>query len=191
MTTAGTATQRTTQWQIDPAHTEVEFAVRHLMISTVKGRFGQVTGTLTFDERDSSSLELDVTIPVATVDTREEKRDAHLRSPDFFSAEQYPVMTFRSRRVEGNPFARFRVIGDLTIRGVTRPVVLDAALEGRGNDPWGNERLGYSASGRISRTDFGLTWNMALETGGVLVGDEVRIAINAELSRPAVQSKAA
>jgi polyisoprenoid-binding protein YceI len=186
-----TAMRGPATWQIDPAHTEVEFAVRHLMISTVKGRFGQVSGALTFEERDPSALSLEVTIPVATVDTREEKRDAHLRSADFFDADRFPVMTFRGKRFEGNPLGTFRLVGNLTIKGVTREVSLDVTLEGRGNDPWGNERLGYSARGTINRSDFGLTWNMVLETGGVAVGDQVKLALNAELSRPAAQTKAA
>lgn len=185
MTTATLERTVTTQpWSIDPAHTEVEFSVRHLMISNVKGRFGNVTGSVEIDESNPASLKLDVTIPIATIDTRSEQRDAHLRSADFFNAEQYPTMTFKGRRVTGNVREGFRLVGDLTIRGVTREVTLDVTTEGRGLDPWGNERVGYSASGKVDRRDFGLTWNQLLETGGVTVGETVKITINTELMRP-------
>jgi len=183
MTTA-TAPTTAAAWQIDMAHTDVEFSVRHLMISNVKGRFGQVTGTAAFDPSNPASLELDVRIPVGTIDTREAKRDAHLRSPDFFDAEHHPEMTFVGRRIEGDVNDKFKLIGDLTIRGTRREVTLDVILEGRGNDPWGNERLGYSASAKIDRRDFGLTWNQAIEAGGVAVGHDVKITINTELMRP-------
>jgi polyisoprenoid-binding protein YceI len=173
-------------WQIDPAHTEVEFSVRHLMISNVKGRFGNVTGKVEIDEANPSALVVDVTIPVATIDTRSEQRDAHLRSADFFDAEHHPAITFSGRRVVGDPREGFRLIGDLTIRGVTREIALDVTTEGHGPDPWGNERVGYSASGKLERKDFGLTWNQLLETGGVAVGDTVKITINTELMRPRV-----
>ena len=169
--------------QLDPAHTEVEFSVRHLMISNVKGRFSQVKGSVELGENDALRS-LEVEIPLASVDTRAEQRDNHLRSPDFFDVEKHPVMTFRGRRVEGEVNDRFKLTGDLTIRGVTRPITLDVTLEGSGNDPWGNERRGYSASGKLDRRDFGLTWNQALETGGVVVGNDVKITINTELSRP-------
>ena len=171
-------------WQIDPAHTEVEFSVRHLMISNVKGRFGNVTGSVDFDPENPGAFALDVSIPVATIDTRLEQRDAHLRSADFFDAEHYPAMTFRGRSVIGDASGDFKLAGDLTIRGVTRPITLDVTTEGHGNDPWGNERVGYSAAGKLDRKDFGLTWNQLLETGGVAVGDTVKIAINVEVMRP-------
>jgi polyisoprenoid-binding protein YceI len=150
----------------------------------VKGRFCTVAGSLALDDANPDNVALDVKIPVATLDTRAEQRDAHLRSADFFDAEKYPDITFTARRVEGDVYDAFKLHGDLTIRGVTRPVVLDVTLEGRGADPWGNERLGYSASGKIDRRDFGLTWNQALETGGVAVGHDVKIVINTELMRP-------
>jgi polyisoprenoid-binding protein YceI len=185
MTTATlTAAPTSAPWLIDTAHTEVEFSVRHLMISNVKGRFGQVAGTVAYDPARPGPLALDVTIPVATIDTREEKRDAHLRSADFFDAEKHPVMTFKGKRVEGDVNHQFTLWGDLTIRGTTREVALDVTLEGKGNDPWGNERLGYSATGKIDRRDFGLVYNMALETGGVVVGEQVKLSINTELTRP-------
>ena len=171
-------------WQIDPAHSHVEFAVRHLMISTVKGAFGDVRGAVWVDESDARTVLVDVTIQVASIDTRQEQRDAHLRSADFFDAARFPTITFRSRMVEGNHHdSEFRLVGDLTIRGVTREVVLAVSNEGSLTDPWGAERAGFSAQGKIDRTDFGLTWNQALEAGGVVVGNEVKISIEVELVR--------
>jgi len=171
-------------WQIDPAHSHVEFAVRHLMISTVKGAFGDVRGAVWVDESDARTVLVDVTIQVASIDTRQEQRDAHLRSADFFDATHFPTITFHSRGVEGNHHdSEFRLVGDLTIRGVTREVVLAVSNEGSLTDPWGAERAGFSAQGKIDRTDFGLTWNQALEAGGVVVGNEVKISIEVELVR--------
>jgi polyisoprenoid-binding protein YceI len=178
-------------WQIDPAHSHVEFAVRHLMISSVKGAFGDVQGTVRVDESGARTVLVDVTIQVASIDTRQEQRDAHLRSSDFFDAERFPTITFRSRMVEGNHLdGEFRLVGDLTIRDVTREVVLDVSAEGRLTDPWGAERAGFSAQGKIDRTDFGLTWNQALESGGVLVSNEVKISAEVELIRQAKQAAA-
>ena len=174
------APQTLTTWTIDPSHSNVEFAVRHLMISTVKGRFGEVSGTVVADPASPTTGKVDITIGVASVDTREAQRDAHLRSADFFDAENFPSMTFRSTRIEGQG-DRFKVAGDLTIRGVSRPVVLDVTSEGVGKDPWGGERAGFSAVTRIKRSEFGLTWNQALETGGVVVGDEIKISLDVEL----------
>jgi polyisoprenoid-binding protein YceI len=168
-------------WKIDPAHTHVEFGVRHLMIATVKGRFADVEGTVSVEGDDASSAEVDVRIGAASIDTRVEKRDDHLRSADFFHAEEHPDLLFKSTGVERVGGDRLRVTGDLTIRGVTRQVVLNVEERGTAKDPWGGERAGFHASGRIDRKDFGLTWNQALETGGVLVGDEVRISIDLEL----------
>ena len=174
-----------TTWQIDPIHTQVEFAVRHLMISTVRGRFSDVQGTITAPAGDFGTAQVEVAIGAASVDTREPQRDAHLRSADFFDAETYPTIAFHSRRVE--PAAGgWSLTGDLTIHGVTRDVTLDVASEGLGRDPWGNDRAGFSAKGKISRKDFGLVWNQLLETGGVAVGDEVKISIDTELvAKPA------
>ena len=178
-------------WRIDPAHSHAEFAVRHLMISSVKGAFGDVQGTVWVDESDARTVLVDVVIQVASIDTRQEQRDAHLRSPDFFDAAKFSTITFRSRRVQGAPLeGRFRLTGDLTIRGVTREVTLDVSPEGRLTDPWGDERAGFSAHAKIDRTDFGLTWNQALETGGVLVSNEVKISIEVELVRQATQAAA-
>jgi polyisoprenoid-binding protein YceI len=176
-------TAKKTTWVIDPVHANVGFSVKHLMIATVRGSFTQVQGTVTVDESDPTTAEIDITVPTASVTTRDDKRDAHLRSPDFFDAERFPNMTFRSKRVERRSGDTFRVIGDLTIRDVTREVALDVELFGRAKDPWGNEKAGFEATTRINRADYGLTWNAALETGGVLVGDEVKISIEAELQK--------
>jgi polyisoprenoid-binding protein YceI len=175
--------ERTTPWTIDAAHSSAEFAAKHMMITTVKGRIADVRGTLTIDEAHPARSTVGVELGVASIDTRAEQRDAHLRSPDFLDVEQFPTITFRSRRVEGARLAEgaaFRVVGDLTIRGVTREVTLDATFEGRGRDPWGGERVSFSATTKIDRRDFGLTWNAALETGGVLVSNDVRIQLEVQ-----------
>ena len=169
-----------TTWQIDPTHSEVGFSVKHLMISTVRGRVSGVKGSVLLDSQDISRSSVEVEIDAATIDTREEKRDAHLRSPDFFDVEKHPTITFRSRRIEPLGGDRFRVTGDLTIRGVTREVVLEATDEGRERDPWGGERAGFTASGKVDRREFGLTWNQALETGGVLVSNDIKLSIEVQ-----------
>jgi polyisoprenoid-binding protein YceI len=172
--------QTTTTWAIDPAHSHVEFAVKHLMISTVKGRFGDVSGTVTASDDSFRDAALDIRIGVASIDTRQADRDTHLRSGDFFEVEKFPYMTFKSSRVEPKG-DDLKVTGQLTIRDVTKDVVLTVTPEGTGKDPWGGERAGFSATTRINRKDFGLTWNQALETGGFVVGDEVKISIDVEL----------
>jgi polyisoprenoid-binding protein YceI len=181
MSTTVTATQARTTWTIDPAHSQVEFAVRHLMISTVRGRFAGVKGTVIADEGNLGTAQVDVTIDVHTIDTREAQRDAHLKSADFFDAEKFPVLTFKSTRVTEVKGDRFQLVGDLTMHGVSREVTLDVTSEGRGKDPWGGERAGYSAVAKVNRSDFGLTWNQVLETGGIAVGDEIKISLDLEL----------
>lgn len=180
-----TTTAAATTWAVDPAHSVAEFAVRHMMISTVKGHFTNVTGTLLGDERDAEHASIGLTIPVAGIDTREPKRDAHLRSADFFDADRYPEISFRSTRITRLGTDKFSVTGDLTIRDITRPVVLSVESGGRGRDPWGGERVGFSATTTINRQDFGLHWNQALETGGVLVGNDVKISVDLELVKSA------
>jgi polyisoprenoid-binding protein YceI len=169
-----------TQWAVDPSHSHVEFSVKHLMIATVKGRFADVQGTVVIDEAEPSRSEVDVTIAVASIDTRAAQRDEHLRSADFFDVEKFPTLTFKSRRIERDG-DDFKLIGDLTIRGITREVTLDVTEHGRQTDPWGGQRAGFEAVGKIKRSDFGLTWNQALETGGVMVGDDVKLSIDVEL----------
>lgn len=178
--TTQTNTPTLTTWKIDPTHSAVEFAVRHMMITTVRGRFTDVSGTLEVDDTDPAGGRADIVIGAASIDTREAQRDAHLRSADFFDVERFPTLTFKSTRVEGTAQA-FKLAGELTIHGVTRPVTLDVTHEGRGRDPWGGERLGYTATTVIKRSEFGLTWNAALETGGFLVGDDVKISLDIQL----------
>ncbi len=183
MSTPTTAASGTTTYAIDPAHTALQFAVRHLMISTVRGTFRKVQGTVQTDDHHPDVAKVEVTVEIAGIDTREPQRDAHLKSADFFDAETFPVMTFQGGRLIGSADGPFKLVGELTIRGVTREVVLDVSPEGRGMDPWGNERAGYSLTAKISRGEFGLKWNQALETGGVVVGDEVKISGDVEIVR--------
>jgi polyisoprenoid-binding protein YceI len=168
-------------WQIDPAHTNVEFSVRHMMISNVKGQFQKTTGTITTSGADPASAKIDATIDATSINTRVDKRDAHLKSPAFLDVDKFPTITFKSTKVEADGSGKWKVTGDLTLHGVTKPVVLE--VEGTGTpitDPMGNTRAGASATTKISRKDFGLTWNQPLETGGVMVGDEVAISIDVE-----------
>ncbi len=171
-----------TSWQIDAAHTNVEFAVKHLMISTVKGRFGEVSGSLKGSLDDPSRFALEVVIPTQSIDTRQSQRDAHLRSPDFFDAENYPVIRFVGKKVKGDVSDEFTLIGDITIRDVTRELELQVTNEGNVRDPWGNERIGFSAKGKLDRRDFGLRYNQALEAGGFVVGDEIKISVDVEFT---------
>ena len=179
-TTAAPAGTLTT-WSIDPAHSHVEFAVKHLMIATVKGRFGVVRGTVHSDEVDPAKGRVEIEIDADSIDAREPQRDAHLRSADFFDVEKFPKITFRSTRLADVSGDRFKLTGDLTIHGVTREVTLDVTSEGRGKDPWGGERAGFSATTKLKRSEFGLTWNQVLETGGFVVGDEIRVSLDVEL----------
>jgi polyisoprenoid-binding protein YceI len=175
-------TQETAAYAVDRAHSAVEFAVRHLMISKVRGRFAQFEGQITLDPGGDLPVAVNAAIDAASVDTGEEQRDAHLRSADFLETEKYPRITFASTRIEGSP-DDFTIYGDLTIHGVTRRVALKANFEGSGSDPWGGQRIAYGAHTTISRKDFGLTWNAALETGGVVIGDDVRIELSVEALR--------
>jgi polyisoprenoid-binding protein YceI len=179
MTTAIAPTGTRTTWTLDPSHTTVEFVAKHMMITTVRGRFAEFEGTIVADEATLGDSSVEVTFKAASIDSRSEQRDGHLRSADFLDVETYPEVTFRSTRVEGSK-EKFKVTGDLTIRGVTRPITLDVTFEGTGKDPWGGTRSSFSASGKFDRRDFGLTWNVALETGGILVSNEVKIQIEAQ-----------
>jgi polyisoprenoid-binding protein YceI len=177
----GTAVAGTpTTWTIDPSHSTVEFVAKHMMITTVKGRFTEFAGTIVADEAKLESSSVDVTMQAASLDTRNEQRDTHLRSADFLDVENYPEVTFRSTALRGTKES-FKLTGDLTIRGVTRPITLDVTFEGEGKDPWGGTRASFSVSGKFDRRDFGLTWNVALETGGILVSNEVKINIEAQV----------
>jgi polyisoprenoid-binding protein YceI len=171
-------------YAIDPGHSEVGFSVRHMMVSKVRGRFSDVAGAVVVaDDPLASSVE--VTIGTASIDTRDEKRDAHLRSGDFFDVERYPTMTYRSVKVVPAGPDRWLVEGHLTLNGVTRPVPLSVSFEGVAVDPWGGVRAGFSARGEVDREDFGLNWNQALEAGGVILGKKVSIEIEVEAVRQA------
>jgi len=169
------------KWTIDPSHSTAEFTVRHLMITNVKGRFGKLEGTVEYDPKRPELTKFEATIDAASIDTRDEKRDAHLRSPDFFEVEKYPTLTFRSQEIKKSGDG-FTALGELTIRGVTKAVTLE--IEGpteETKDPWGNTRIGASATAKINRKDWGLNWNAALEAGGVLVGETVKISLEVSL----------
>ena len=168
-------------WQIDPAHSSIQFTVRHMMISNVRGRFEKFTGTVDFNEEHPEQSSVEVQIEAASINTKEAQRDGHLRSPDFLDAEQYPYLTFKSTRVTKTGENTGRIVGDLTIRDVTREVVLDVEYAGQAQSPWGTTSAGFSATTTINRKDWNLTWNQALETGGVLVGDQIKIAIELEI----------
>lgn len=163
------------RWQVDTSHSHVGFAVRHMMVSTVRGTFGEVDGFIDFDQDDPSTAKIDIQIDAASIDTHDDTRDQHLRSADFFDAENYPKLVFVSRSVEPISGDRFRVIGDLTIRDITQEVVAEATFEGTHGDPWGGTRVGFSATAEINRHDYNLNWNQALEAGGVVVGEKVKI----------------
>jgi polyisoprenoid-binding protein YceI len=167
-------------WHIDPAHSNVEFTVRHMMISNVKGQFQKTSGTITVNGNDSATAKIDATIDASSIDTRVEKRDMHLKSPDFLDVAKYPTITFKSTKVEANGPGKWKVTGDLTLHGVTKPVVLEVETSGAPINVMGNMRAGASATTQIKRSEFGLTWNKVLESGGVMVGDEVAISIDVE-----------
>ncbi|HEY4003154.1 MAG TPA: YceI family protein [Candidatus Xenobia bacterium] len=168
------------KWNVDPLHSHIAFSVRHLLISKVTGHFNRWTGDFNLDEGDPKASRIEVTIDASSVDTRVEPRDNHLRSADFFDVEKFPTLTFKSTSIDKVGESDFKLHGDLTIHGVTRPVTLDVEFSGTMKDPWGGERGGFSAHAAISRKDFGLTYNQVLETGGVAVGDKVDINIEVE-----------
>lgn len=168
-------------WQIDPAHSEINFSVRHMMITNVRGRFEKFSGNVYFDEQNPENSSVDVQIEASSINTREEKRDAHLLSPDFLNAEQYPYLTFKSKRIELLNDREAKIVGDLTIQDITREVTLNAVYSGQSKSPWGTTVAGFTAITTINRKDWNLTWNVALETGGWLVGDEIKIELELEL----------
>jgi polyisoprenoid-binding protein YceI len=176
------ASAATSTWELDPRHTAAQFSVRHLAISTVRGGFSNVTGTVVYDDKDVSKSSVDVTIDVSTVDTREPNRDKDLKSDHFFDLEHYPTMTFRSKKVEQAGVGKLKVTGDLTIHGVTKEVVLDVdGPTAPVKDPWGNQRAAINATTKINRQDYGVKWNAMMDNGGVVVGDDVSINIDAEM----------
>ena len=173
-------------WEIDSAHSGAHFSVRHLMIATVRGEFRKVTGTLNMDEKDISKSSVEAVIDTTTIDTREERRDNHLKSADFFDVAKFPTITFKSKSVTRQAEGKFKVAGDLTLHGVTKPVILDVeGLTNQVKDQRGNVKTGAAVTTKINRSDFGLIWNRAVETGGVAVSDEVGIIIDLELVKKA------
>jgi len=170
----------TSKWNIDAAHSGINFSIRHMVVSKVRGRFAKYTGTINLDEGDLTRSTVETTVDASSIDTGTPQRDAHLRGPDFFDVEKFAELRFQSTRIEKLDDAGYRVIGDLTIRDVTREVSLDVEYGGRGKDPWGNERIGFVAKTAFDRKDFGLGWNQLLEAGGVLVGDRVDIEIEVQ-----------
>jgi len=175
------AAPQTSTWNIDPVHSVAEFKVKHMMISNVKGQFHKVSGVLTLDEQDVTKSQVEASIDAGSLNTRDDQRDAHLKSPDFFHVESHPTLSFKSTAIKRTGDGELAVTGDLTIRGVSHIVVF--SVEGPtppAKDPWGNTRLGLAATTKINRKDFGLTWNAALETGGILVGDEVTITLDVQ-----------
>jgi polyisoprenoid-binding protein YceI len=180
-TTAAPKTTATTTWKIDPAHSAAEFKVKHMMISNVKGQFAKVSGILTRDEADLTKSQVEAVIDASSIETHDPQRDGHLKSADFFDVEKFPTLAFKSTRVSRVGDGELSIEGDLTIRGVTRKVVFSAeGPTAPAKDPWGNTRIAISATTKINRKDFGLTWNTALETGGILVGEEVTITLDVQ-----------
>lgn len=177
-TTTGVAT-----WTIDSVHSIAEFSVKHMMVATAKGRFATFGGTIQWDQGNLAASSVAIDIDVASINTNETGRDTHLRSDDFFSAEQYPTATFRSTKIEADGADEFKVYGDLTIRDQTHPIVLDAELEGQIVDPYGLNRAGFEVKGEISRKQFGLNWNALLETGGAVVADKVKLLFHIEATQ--------
>ena len=167
-------------WTIDPTHSVIGFSVRHAMVAKVRGRFGAFSGSLTVDGANPAASKAELTIEAASIDTQTADRDAHLKSPDFLDVEQFLTLTFVSTGIKATDDDEFVVTGDLTIHGVTKPVSIEVEYNGVGGDPWGNTRIGFEGKTTISRKDFGLTWNVALEAGGILVGDDIKIELDIE-----------
>ena len=172
-------------WQLDKAHSSINFSVRHMMISTVRGRFEDFDGTFEINETNPTQSKIEVEIQAASINTKESQRDGHLASPDFFDVAQYPTITFKSKRVEKLANQDVRLVGDLTIKNITKEVVLAVEYAGQAKSPWGTINAGFTAQTKISRKDWDLTWNVALETGGMLVGDEITINIELEIIKQA------
>jgi polyisoprenoid-binding protein YceI len=182
------AAAATSTWQIDPAHSAAQFAVKHLAISTVRGAFTSVKGSVQFDDKDITKSSVDVTIEVNSVDTRQPDRDKDLRSDHFFDAEHFPTITFKSRRVEQLSAGKLKITGDLTIHGITKEVGLDVdGPTAPVKDPWGNQRMAINATTKINRQDFGVKWNATMDNGGVVVADDVSITIDAEMIQKAAK----
>ncbi|WP_223595537.1 YceI family protein [Neobacillus bataviensis] len=171
------------KWALDAAHSSVDFSVRHMMIANVKGSFNSFNATIEADPTDLTTASIEFAIETSSVDTRNQDRDGHLVSADFFDAPNHPNMTFKATNIEKTDDGEYNVTGDLTLRGVTKQETFAVTFEGTGKDPWGNEKAGFSATGSINRSDYGLVWNAALETGGVLVGDKVKINLQIQAAK--------
>jgi polyisoprenoid-binding protein YceI len=180
----------TNAWNIDAAHSGINFSIRHMVVSKVRGRFTKFTGAVKLDEGDLTKSTIEASIDASSIDTGTAQRDAHLRSPDFFDVERFHELRFSSTRIEKLAEDRYRVVGGLTIRDVTREVTLDVEYAGRGKDPWGNERVAFAAKTTIDRKDFGLGWNQVLEAGGVLVGERVEIELDVQVVKAAASQAA-
>ncbi|MFE8702419.1 YceI family protein [Cytobacillus sp. FJAT-54145] len=172
-----------TNWVVDAAHSSIDFSVKHMMISNVKGTFHDFSATVEADPSDLTTASIEFSVDIASIDTRNKDRDGHLVSADFFDAENHPKMTFKSTSITAKGDGEYDVTGDLTVRGTTKSETFSVVFEGQGKDPWGNEKVGFSADGVINRGDYGLTWNSALETGGVLVGDKVKISLQIQAQK--------
>lgn len=175
----------TTKWGLDPTHSEITFKIRHLMVSNVSGNFGTFTASAETEEEDFSNAKISFSTEVASINTGNEQRDGHLQSPDFFDAAAYPAISFESTSMEKNGEGAFKLHGHLTVKDVTKPVTLDVELGGIANDPYGNRKAGFSIEGKINRKDFGLTWNAPTEAGGLLVGEDVKIAAEIQVVKQA------
>jgi len=185
------ALAQASEWQIDPSHSTAQFSVRHMMVSNVRGEFGKLAGQVVLDDADLTKSHVEATIDATTINTREPKRDAHLRSPDFFDVAKFPTLTFKSTQIKKSGKDKLAVTGDLTLHGVTKPVTLDVQLTPEIKSPFGDVRRGASATGKINRKDFGLNWNKVIEAGGVVVGDEVALTIDVELVKQNLGAKPA
>ncbi|MHB1681680.1 MAG: YceI family protein [Bacilli bacterium] len=173
------------KWAVDAAHSSIDFSIKHMMVAKVKGSFHTFDAVIDADPEDLTTASIEFSVDVASIDTRNGDRDTHLRSADFFDVENHPKMTFKSTKIVKKSEGEYDVTGDLSIRGVTRPESFLVTYEGQGKDPWGNEKAGFSGHGAISRSDYGLTYNSVLETGGVLIGDQIQISIEIEAGKQA------
>ncbi len=172
-----------TKWVVDPTHSSVDFSIRHMMFTNVKGSFHTYDATIEADPTDLTSANISFSVDLASVDTKNADRDNHLRSADFFDVESKPKMSFTATKIEKKDEEEYSVTGDLTLNGVTKEETFTVTFEGQGKDPWGNEKAGFSAEGTLNRSDYGLTWNAALETGGVLVGDKVKVSLQIQAAK--------
>ncbi|AMM95073.1 YceI family protein [Peribacillus simplex] len=174
-----------TKWTVDPTHSSIEFSVKHMMIAKVKGSFGKFEAIISANPSDLTTADIEFTVDVASIDTRNADRDNHLRSADFFDVEKNPTLSFKSTKIVNTDDDEYDVTGNVTLNGITQEETFAITFEGQGKDPWGNEKAGFSGKGKIKRSDYGLTYNAALETGGVLIGDQITLTIEIEAAKEA------